>query len=281
MVDNFGCVSCGIVPDSGAVCNGSAVTLSGLHLGGMAPFQYLWSTGESTSTIRVTQPGVYTLQVIDANGCAATFTTKVDSCSQCVTRDSTYWSSHIVTPPRTVLGPGVSCATLDNVFQLLPNRLMNLGFMQVNLNQALGLFWGDQTSTGDDIRSGLCAARKRLCIELISAIANVKLLNADSSGCGVQDPTTGEFLLIGTLIQEAQAATQSEPNLFDCSNQAAWVEEMNDLTMLLNIYNTGGQGLALPANLVQCGIGAANSNYIRTNQTDPTTDANCACPPFE
>jgi hypothetical protein len=198
---------------------------------------------------------------------------------QCVTRDVSFWSSHVVTPPFST----VSCVTLSNVFNLMPGGLMNLGFLQVNLGGALGLFWGNPIGTGgqgsaDDV----CIARKALAKELIAAIANVTLLNPDSSSCGVQDPQTGEFVLIGTLIAEAQAATQAEPNILDCStpaSQAAWVQDMNTLTALLNIFNGGSVSLPFPGSLVDCGIGIANARYITTNQADPTTQSNCTCVP--
>ena len=48
------------------ICTGSSVTLSG---GVPDAFTYLWSTGESTASIAVTQGGSYALTVTDANGC--------------------------------------------------------------------------------------------------------------------------------------------------------------------------------------------------------------------
>jgi hypothetical protein len=112
----------------------------------------------------------------------------------------------------------------------------------------------------------------------MTALANTTLLNPDSSGCGVQDPSTSAFILIGTLIQEAQTATQADPNVFDCASQLAWIQNMNAMADLLNLFNTGGTSLPLPSNLLQCGIGSANSNYINTTKIDPTTGNNCACP---
>ena len=41
-------------------------------LQGTAPFTYLWSTNETTDSIRGLIPGVYTITVRDSNGCAAT-----------------------------------------------------------------------------------------------------------------------------------------------------------------------------------------------------------------
>ncbi|MCF8239650.1 MAG: T9SS type A sorting domain-containing protein [Saprospiraceae bacterium] len=38
---------------------------------GMAPFTYLWNTGETTQSIAIEKPGEYCVVVIDANGCEA------------------------------------------------------------------------------------------------------------------------------------------------------------------------------------------------------------------
>jgi len=276
-------LSCGITPScvscqSLEVCNGSSLTLSGNSIGGLAPFQFVWSTGETSSSITVTQPGTYTLSVSDANGCTASFTATVLGCDQCVTRDTSFWFSHVVPPPGIQLPAGETCATLQAVFNLMPNGLMNVGFLDVTLNQALGLFWGTPTGPATGGRSAICAARKTLSSELIAAIANVTLLNANSSGCGVQEPNSGGFILIGALIQEAQAALQAEPNIFDCNNQVAWMNDMNGLTDLLHSFNGAGTSQPLPSGLVGCGVGQGNSLYIQNNQVDPTTTANCGCP---
>ncbi len=48
---------------------GTTLTAGGT---GVAPLSYSWSTGEVTSSISVTQPGVYCLTVSDATGCTVT-----------------------------------------------------------------------------------------------------------------------------------------------------------------------------------------------------------------
>jgi hypothetical protein len=200
------------------------------------------------------------------------------SAPPCVTRDSLFWFSHIVSPPRIILPLGDFCATLENVFDSLPNASMDLGFLQVNLNQALGLFWGDASSTGEGQRSGVCSARKRLAIELVAATANL-LLNIGGSKCAILEPNSGEVIPVAALIQESRAATQPTPGVFDCFNEAAWVNHMNRLAELLALFNNEGTSLPLLPNQVSCGVGAANNNYIHSNEIDPTTDANCACSP--
>lgn len=56
-----------------AVCQGTTVTLDAG--GGFS--SYAWSTGATTRTIQVTQPGPYTVTVIDSNGCQNTAQTSI------------------------------------------------------------------------------------------------------------------------------------------------------------------------------------------------------------
>ena len=53
----------------GASCSTS---LTAVINGGTAPFTYEWSTGETTSTIDITEGGNYEVTVTDANGCSST-----------------------------------------------------------------------------------------------------------------------------------------------------------------------------------------------------------------
>lgn len=55
------------------VCGGTAGgTATALVSGGAAPFNYLWSNGETTATIDTLPPGSYTVTVTATNGCTAT-----------------------------------------------------------------------------------------------------------------------------------------------------------------------------------------------------------------
>lgn len=74
------------------VCQGSSVNLAAF------PFYaaYLWSTGATTSTISVDSPGVYTLQIIDQDGCPGSDTATVTA----------YPAPHITLGPDTNLCQG-------------------------------------------------------------------------------------------------------------------------------------------------------------------------------
>jgi hypothetical protein len=58
-----------IIPSgSGYICEGESIELKSAQ----QYATYLWNTGDTTSSITVTQPGTYVLTVTDTNGCAAT-----------------------------------------------------------------------------------------------------------------------------------------------------------------------------------------------------------------
>jgi len=272
--------------DDLAVCNGNTVILNGAGSGGVGLFKYLWElvtpTGSlqmgTNPTLEVSQAGLYRLTIIDAL-CQSSAQIAVRSCSTSVTRNIDWWKVHAIYSPQIQLPPGVSCACLQNVFNLMPGGWMNLGYISVGLDQALGLLWGPLDLTGDQLVVGdaVCQARKTLSQQLICAIANITLLNADNSGAGVFDPATQCFYPITTLIAEAQAATQADPGLYDCNSRAWWVSEMDNLSQWLATFNASGASASLPANLRSCGVGFLNMNYVAGHQPDPTTAANCAC----
>jgi PKD repeat protein len=49
--------------------------------GGMSPYSYLWSNGETTQTVSDLVPGAYTVCITDVNNCTACTSLTMDSCS--------------------------------------------------------------------------------------------------------------------------------------------------------------------------------------------------------
>ncbi len=68
-------VASDIQPDHGTADGSIAVT----PLGGSAPFQFVWSTGDTSSTLTALSGGTYTLTLTDAAGCSAEFSFLVPS----------------------------------------------------------------------------------------------------------------------------------------------------------------------------------------------------------
>lgn len=64
--------SCGNCADGSATC---------YPIGGMAPFTYLWSNGETTQNVTDLTPGTYSVCVTDANNCTACISMTMDTCS--------------------------------------------------------------------------------------------------------------------------------------------------------------------------------------------------------
>lgn len=62
--------SVSITSSNPAICSGESVTLTATPSGGTAPYNYAWSTGETTKSINVNKAGTYTVTVSDkTNGC--------------------------------------------------------------------------------------------------------------------------------------------------------------------------------------------------------------------
>ena len=75
-VNSFNCNLSTAITSTNITCNGAnngsaSVTVSGAT----NPITYLWSNGATTASISSLAPGVYTVQILDANGCPATVNT--------------------------------------------------------------------------------------------------------------------------------------------------------------------------------------------------------------
>src|SRR5690606_25274181 len=58
---------------SNIACNGEDTGVASITVsGGVAPYTYLWSNGETTAAITGLTAGTYTVDVTDANGCTLT-----------------------------------------------------------------------------------------------------------------------------------------------------------------------------------------------------------------
>src|ERR1035437_1648648 len=64
--------SCSSCADGGAIC---------YPIGGMGPYSYLWSNGETTQTVTDLAPGTYSVCITDINNCTACASVTIDSCS--------------------------------------------------------------------------------------------------------------------------------------------------------------------------------------------------------
>jgi hypothetical protein len=72
------------VEDAAIPCDGTPVELCANPAGGTPPYTFLWSTGETTECISVSEPGTYTVTVTDANNCVS------DPCTATVTQEQPF-----------------------------------------------------------------------------------------------------------------------------------------------------------------------------------------------
>jgi hypothetical protein len=63
--------------------NPVTATLSSRMVGGVAPFKFLWSTGETSNTIRISSNGTYGISITDSRGCTVSFVRDVIFPSLC------------------------------------------------------------------------------------------------------------------------------------------------------------------------------------------------------
>lgn len=167
--------------------------------------------------------------------CEVTVTCEV---TQCVTRTQGYWFNHVT--------GGAGCATLQAAIAAAGGSF-NLGFTTVDLGEALGYFWtrGKNANT-------LCAARQKAATQLIAAIANTVLLNAEGA-C-----TTG-----ADLVAEAQAV------LAGCD-----IAAIKAIAAELDAFNNGGDLLEFPEGLRACPAGKDQKAFISANAVPPGSDCN-------
>jgi hypothetical protein len=160
----------------------------------------------------------------------------------CVTRTQGYWFNHV--------SSGAGCATLEAAMNAAGGTF-NLGFTQVNLGQAIGYFW-----TKGKNSNPLCAARQKAATQLIAAIANTTLLNAQGTCPAGTD-----------LVTEAQAALAS------CD-----IARINAIHGELDAFNNSGDNFSFPAGLRPCSAGKDQKAFIAANAVPPGSACNTCAP---
>ena len=91
-------IAVSITPNNSSVCAGGStnVTLAATALGGDAPYNFVWSTGQTGPVLTVNTGGIYTVAVTDTNNCLP------------ATRSATVATTPLPTPP-TVTNNGPVC----------------------------------------------------------------------------------------------------------------------------------------------------------------------------
>ncbi|MBI2968119.1 MAG: T9SS type A sorting domain-containing protein [Bacteroidetes bacterium] len=76
-ISEFPVITAAVTP-TGSTCGNSDGSATVLVSGGTSPYTYLWSTGDSQSTINNLPAAIYSVTVTDANGCSSTSITAVN-----------------------------------------------------------------------------------------------------------------------------------------------------------------------------------------------------------
>ena len=138
-VDAFGCALDVMLGQDLIICEGVSTTIIPSVIGASGAVTFLWSTGDTTSTITVSLPGEYCVTLTDGAGCQdadcmiiAQITPPVFNCvvtnesapgqsDGSITCDSMpgvvsyLWSNGATTPSITGLTPGVYCLTVTDI----------------------------------------------------------------------------------------------------------------------------------------------------------------------
>lgn len=227
-----------------------------------------------------TSGGVFVESQPDGSGTGDGIARAVATCgvppTQSATRNSRFWSTH-------GYSSGSNCVTLLNSI-LINGGVLDLGFLTLptaNRNadnvidgndafiEALSFYWKSVNLTGEnggtqsakDSGSKVCKARKQLAAELISAEANVHLLQANP---------TNSFYNTGSTVTNfpPDLLAQAESTLAGFDTGA-----MASMTALLMKFNNSGVTNNFPAGLEECS--PQKGSQLRKIARDPTTQDTC------
>jgi len=203
-------------------------------------------------------------------------TTKPALHNDCITREARYWFTH-------AYSENINCATLYRAIGASDNGLQ-LGFLGLPVDfrnddsvkdgadaliEALGLYWRSLGRTGEpngtqsakQAGSTLCKERKRLSIELISAIANNALLGTVPGNCTYR---------LGSVD------VNFPTDLIELAGQAAAGEDLvavRAMTVLLRKFNRSGVRQNFLLGLEECS--GMKTKFLRTVARDPSTIRTC------
>ena len=121
-----------IIGSDFSICDGTAVNISAIASGGTPPYNFTWSTNETTQAISVSPntPTTYTVTVTDSKGCSSTEDVEV---------------SLLSSPQVNVIAPSMICNSVD--IQFAANVTPGDGVIQSYLWQGPNGFSSSATST--------------------------------------------------------------------------------------------------------------------------------------
>jgi hypothetical protein len=148
------------LPPSNYICPGDTVTLASLQLA----TSYSWSTGDTTATIQITQPGIYSVTTVDFLLCEAT-------------AYDTIWQSCT----------GISEYTMNNLFVLYPNPAKDYFTVKMNTDEKMKLDLKLYNTLGEEVYRTETETNSLLekRIDVTTLKAGIYFLEAESEGARV------------------------------------------------------------------------------------------------
>ena len=199
--------------------------------------------------------------------------------TQCITRNSRYWFTHVVSDDSSE----TNCASLLRALTANGGDI-NLGFLRLPVTyensdnvidvfdatmEAAGFFWRSKAYTGEagntqseHVRgSRLCKARKQLCVELIAATANTRLFATRPNNCTYTSKGVVTNFPVNLLQLARTVAAGTDP--IACKQ----------MTALLRKFNNSGVNNNFPGDLVECSPNSTKS--LKEIARDPTSQITC------
>ena len=148
------------LPPSNYICPGDTVTLVSLQLA----TSYSWSTGDTTATIQITQPGIYSVTTVDFLLCEAT-------------TSDTIWLSCT----------GITEYTLNNLLQLYPNPAKDYFTIKMNTDEKMNLNLKLYNVLGEEVyRTEMQTSNmQEKRIDVTALNAGIYFLHAESEGARI------------------------------------------------------------------------------------------------
>ena len=147
-------------PIGNYICPGDTVTLTSINIA----TSYSWSTGDTTMSIQVTQPGIYSVTTVDFLTCQST-------------TSDTLWQSCT----------GITEYTLNNLFMIYPNPAKDFFTVKMNTDDKMNIdlqlynLLGEQVLRTDASVNSFTEKR----IDVSQLPAGIYFLNVESEGARI------------------------------------------------------------------------------------------------
>ncbi len=229
-----------IEPDPVFICNGGdSATMEAMPFGGAPPYSYLWSTGDTSKTIKVGAGGWYSVEVSDTSSCPpnidSIFVTELASDITCNAGNDT-----------------TICANSPTVYL---NGTVQIASGGVWLTDGLGTFADDSTlSTTYDATNDVAAADTSITIYLTTT---------GNGGC----PPAIDSMIV-TIVPTPSVEIQPDGPLTVCAN--------NPAVVLNGTIVNGIQGLWTTSNPADPGTFSPNDSVTNGNVIYYPSDSDTA-----